>query len=122
VFVRWKQRRNRTRRNDCGGVSTYAYLVKSERIDGKPRLKVIGYVGTVPEGGERHDWRRIRFWGRVDALFARLKLDPDTRASIEHSLATRVPRPLTEEEREEQSRAVWKRIREDLRKGKDLRS
>ncbi len=94
MFVRW-QRRSRKRYG--GSPLLAAVIVECRRVDGKPRQRTVAYLGGIRERfvGE-HERRHEKFWNRVDARLDELGLDPSTRASIEASIAARVPRVTDE--------------------------
>ena len=107
---RWSLRYNKPQR-------VRAVLVESVRVDGKPRLRHIAFIASYEPEPSCSEWTwRGRFWltarQRLDKLANRIT--PEQRASIEASLAERVPR-LPPEEQDEFDRRV-----EELMRGVDL--
>jgi hypothetical protein len=109
MFVRWKRHEGKR------GTSHYAYLVQSQRVGGKPRLRVLRYLGGIKEA-ERHlpvlDARnhftgRWVFWH--DVLKKLGGLDAATRGKVEAALAAVVP-AVTAAEDEEVERVVDRRM------------
>jgi hypothetical protein len=96
MFVRWAVRK-RVRRG--GSPLLTASLVESRRIDGKPRHRFVGYLGSI-----RVDYidnpisvlHRARFWDWAEATLDDLNLPADVRARIEATLESRVPRETEE--------------------------
>lgn len=91
MYVRW-QRRGRVRRGRSSPLLT-AVLVESRRVDGKPRQRVVAYLGGIREAYvDKREWEHRTFWrGVVDRLDA-LGLDLETRARTEASVESRVRR------------------------------
>ncbi len=94
MFVRW-QRRSR-KRYGAPPLLT-AVLVECRRVDGKPRQRTVAYLAGIRERFVgKNAWQHDRFWSRVDTRLDELALDPQTRATIEASIAARVPRVTDE--------------------------
>src|SRR5262249_19337760 len=87
MFIRWRSRPNRAH---IGG-SLIAHLVRSKRVDGKSRGRVLAHLGSCREPVDtlRH---RLWFYEHSDKVLDRLALPPDDRAKIDAQLALRVPR------------------------------
>lgn len=117
MYVRWKRRPaappTLSRVFNKGGDYYYAVVVRSERVDGKPRQKVVKHLAgfhpseLVPKGdhpGYHQNvlYYRRRFWWAVDDGLDELSetgdLTHEARAVMEERIADRVPK-LTEEER-----------------------
>ena len=98
MFVRW-QRRGRVRKAKSPLLT--AVLVESRRVDGKPRQRVIAYLGGIREAhiDERERQHRA-FWRSVDVHLDALGLDPETRARVEASVESRVRRVTPENQAE----------------------
>jgi hypothetical protein len=135
MFVRWERRERvsvkRRRLRDERGRKHYVAapprktgefvlvvrLVKSERRDGKPRQKVVAYLGIVREEYAEHPTHREAFWRRASARLDALGLDPEERGKIEAALLARVPRPSAEEvaaaerKRHEEMQALLEQIK-----------
>src|SRR5262245_31779952 len=102
MFVRWKTRTPRRswyadfpHRNP--GPSYSAVLVRSERVDGKPRQKVVLYLGHIKEKYRHSPARRFYFWERADRLLDSLNLTPAERQKIEEQLSAVVRRAIRDE-------------------------
>lgn len=80
-----------------GEYALSAQLVESRRVDGKPRQKVIKYLGTINESRIHYVGHRIGFWRTAQAAFKALALPPDQQHTIELALHARVPFPSQEE-------------------------
>jgi hypothetical protein len=80
-----------------GDYAHSAQLVESHRIDGKPRQKVIKYLGTINESRVAHVGHRIGFWRTASAAFKALGLPPEQQHTIELALHARVPFPTPED-------------------------
>ena len=98
MYLRW-QRRRRARRGKSPLVT--AVLVESRRVDGKPRQRVVAYLGGIREAyvDEREGEHRA-FWRGVDDRLDALGLDPATRARVEASVESRVRRVTPENQAE----------------------
>jgi hypothetical protein len=107
MFVRWKTRIPRQpwykdfpHRNP--GKSFSAELVRSERVDGQPRQKVVAYLGHIKEKYLDVPSRRYHFWEHVDQQLKALGVSLAERQRIEARLSAVVARATVEEA--EQSR------------------
>lgn len=110
MFVRWKKVRRANKR--YAGKSTpvtlhVAYLVKSERIDGKPRQKTIAYLASIKDYQIQYATHRRYFWQRVKATLQRLTLTEKEVQAIEQALLLRVTIP-TDEDIAEWLRSAYK--------------
>ena len=94
MYVRWKRRPLRRRRIDRSpDWAQSAVLVESRRIDGKPRQRVVRYLGSIREGMlEAIAWQAA-FWRDVEWHLDDLGLDEATRRSVVATLLRTVPRP-----------------------------
>jgi hypothetical protein len=108
MFVRWKRHEGKR------GTSHYAYLVESRRVEGKPRLRVLHYLGGIKEAARhlpvldarQHLTGRWVFWhGALKKLGG---LDAATRQKVEAGLAAVVP-AVTADEDEEVERVIAER-------------
>lgn len=119
MYVRWKKRELRkqvftgkyrwkvvggqrrvvaVRRSEpTGDYALSAQLVESRRVDGKPRQKVIKYLGTINESKITYVGHRIGFWRTASAAFKALNLPPEQQHAIELALHDRVPFPTKDE-------------------------
>jgi hypothetical protein len=98
MFVRWKRHEGKR------GTSHYAYLVQSQRVGGKPRLRVLRYLGGIKDA-ERHlpvldahnrTTGRYDFWCDVRRKLG--SLDAATRQKVEAGLAAVVPALTADED------------------------
>jgi hypothetical protein len=101
MFVRWKRtkrlRRRRSTVRETGRLALVAMLVQAERRDGKPRQRVVAYLGTIGTDRLGHPYPRRWFWEKCDARLGSLTLEPAERARIEAAIEGVVPRPSPEE-------------------------
>ena len=90
MYVRW-QSRSRLRSGKSPLIT--AELVESRRVDGKPRQRVLAYLGGIREAyiDVRERIHRA-FWLSVDAHLDKLGIDPDARARVEARVESRVRR------------------------------
>jgi hypothetical protein len=96
MFVRWKRRalaRLPLDGSSKPGHVRYAVLVKCVRIEGKPRQKVVCYLGHIKERDISSTAHRLRFWATVDRTLDALRLETSKRPLIEQKIALTVPRP-----------------------------
>jgi hypothetical protein len=118
MFVRWKKRekvsRKRmtwrmVRRGEASGpVGSYqvkttgkflwsAVLVNCERRDGKPRQKIVAYLGGIDQECIKHTDHRASFWDGATRKLDDLGLDGATRRKVEASLTAVVRNPTARE-------------------------
>ncbi len=69
-----------------------AYLVENTRFDGKPRHKILSYLGSINEEKRTTLGAIEKFWQSVDTHLKALRLKRDQRAAIEEKLQQRVPK------------------------------
>jgi hypothetical protein len=107
MFVRWKVRQKPPRLYSLdrrARQSLTAVLVRSARVDGKPRQQVVAYLGHFNlDMIDQPAWRK-GFWERADRRLADLALDYATREKIEAALQARIPCPTDEEVRASKER------------------
>lgn len=115
MFVRWKRaRRKDSRHTEVVPGRSYnppiskpewllsAVLVESVRIGGKPRQRIIAYLGSIRESRldpacEYGIFHRGYFWRDATARLEALDIHESERARISAALAERVPPPDPEE-------------------------
>ena len=101
MFVRWKRRNTNPKRTrgwpGLAEHSLYAVLVRSDRVDGKPRQRVVRYLAHIGEQYTGATAHQQYFWERVDAQLDDLGLDDAIRQSVTSSLIEVVPRPSSQE-------------------------
>ena len=97
MFVRWQRRRLKRYRHgyEAGEEVLSAVVVESRRMDGKPRQKMIRYLGTVRESDitRPRPMSLDRFWTRVDVALDELGIRGAARLVMETTIAATVPRP-----------------------------
>lgn len=112
MFVRWKNRACKDWGAWHGRVDrTFsAYLVKSVRVNGKPRQKVVAFLASVREfaldcpwtSGEekarRNRTARALFWEQVEARLTHVVLTEKDRQHLVASLTQVVPQLTAEEQ------------------------
>jgi len=69
-----------------------AYLVENTRIDGKPKQKILSYLGSINDAKIINSGANEVFWKSVDTHLKALNLKRDQRADIEQKLQLRVPK------------------------------
>jgi hypothetical protein len=72
-----------------------AVVAESRRIDGKPRQRLVKYLGAISRADVHRVDVRHKFWTRVDGRLA--EFAPDDRTRFEAALEALVPRPTAEE-------------------------
>src|SRR5258708_38721088 len=96
MFIRWKNRQCKDWQEWHSRVdlTRSAYVVKSVRVNGKPRQKVVAFLASVREfgldcpytQGEEHARRnrsaRYFFWGHVNARLEELVLAEEERQML----------------------------------------
>lgn len=111
MFIRWKNRqcKDRGEWHRRVDLTLSAYLVKSVRVDGKPRQKVVAFLASTRQfqldcpytQGEAKAYRnrsaRYQFWKQVNARLGELVLTEEETQTVSAQLAQVVP-PLSEEE------------------------
>ena len=104
MFIRWKRRpkaptkpRRRPRFRSDKGDSLYCVVVESQRVDGKPRQKVVMYLGSLDEKDREKMWQRVDFWDLVGPKLDSLQLTKRQRTRIEESISVVVARVSDEE-------------------------
>ena len=114
MYIRWKRRPVGANRGYSGSPQNEQHLdvvlARSERVDGKPRQRVVKYLGTIRESyidpasitntyvQTRARFALTWFWEKVDRALGELELDDATRELLAANVAARVPR-LTQEDR-----------------------
>jgi hypothetical protein len=95
MFVRWKRyaRKREKYRKDEPRTLLVATLVQSERRDGKPRHKLVAYLGSIREERMEEERTKKWFWQAADRALEELALPAAERQRIEEALASRVRRP-----------------------------
>ncbi len=107
MFVKWQRRRETSAywQKEAGDL-LMASLVESRRVNGKPRHKLLTYLGSIREkraqGGPEDAVRQDNFWRDVARRLGRRgllgnRISPDEHAKIEEALAKRVRRPAQAE-------------------------
>jgi hypothetical protein len=86
MYVRWKTRPNQTNE------TWYAYLCTNQRIEGKPKSKTLGYLGSIRVDLAPFPPVREAFWQQVQENLATYQLPRPERLKIEAAIASRVPK------------------------------
>lgn len=98
MYVRWKRRaQKKTSRWNPDPQLLAAYLVESRRVDGKPRQRVVAYLGSIGEGFLGEAGPRAYFWRQANSRLDALALSPPARATVESALLQVVRRPSADE-------------------------
>lgn len=85
MFVRWKRKQLKDDR------LKYAQLVKTVQVTGKPRQKVIKYLGSIRESHlECKDYCK-QFWDKVNDNLEKLDLEERTVEQVKFKLQQTVP-------------------------------
>ena len=97
MFVRWKHSRLKRDRHgsEAGEEILRAVVVEGRRVDGKPRQRVVRYLGTIHESDVSRP-RLLsldRFWRQVDAGLDELGVHDVDRLAMASTISARVPRP-----------------------------
>jgi hypothetical protein len=75
MYIRWK-RKERKAIYSFKGKDTllYAVAVESKRVNGKPRQKIVKYLGSISElaQAEGNYYRMASFWNKVEKALAEL--------------------------------------------------
>jgi hypothetical protein len=130
MFVRWKtQERWRTnfvwlrpsksadicyshKEKYYAGKKFSAVLVRSERVGGKPRQKIVAYLGHINEKKAGVPAQRLYFWKAVGYRLDALSLSPTERQRIEEQIGKVITQPTPEEAAriEQEREALWQRL------------
>jgi hypothetical protein len=98
MFIRWQKRPKSVRsRQD---IILMAVLIRSIRIDGRPRQQHMAYLGSISESGLTLLGRRSDFWNSATEALNGLgdQITRVERKSIEKALRSKVgPRPTQRE-------------------------
>jgi len=105
MYVRWKRYARKGEKRYERGVGFVAegrtlwtvVLVESQRIGGKPRQRVVRYLGAMSDHQLCYPARRLDFWRSVERHLDDLGITGDDRGRIEARLAGVVPRPTADE-------------------------
>src|SRR5438445_1807740 len=88
MYIRWK----RCVLRRTADVTLKAFLVDSVRVAGRPRQRILGYLGAIRERYQQAPAHRQRFWHQVTQRLPALGVDPCTQAALEACLARVDPR------------------------------
>ncbi len=95
MYVKWQTKRRSKAWHSRGDLLT-ATLVECRRIEGRPRQKVISYLGSVRlDFVEQHMIHHLYFWDSVSDRLDRIgdRIDTASRQRIEKKLSHRVAKP-----------------------------
>ena len=79
MYIRWK----RCALRRTADVTLKAFLVHSVRVAGRPRQRILGYLGAIRERYQQAPAHRQRFWSQVAPRLSALQVDPRTQAALE---------------------------------------
>jgi len=110
MFVRWTIKKSRvstvysghraaqkTAMNARRGDLLIAQLVESKRVDGKPRQKVIAYLGSIRLHDVKMARHRLAFWRHALAAVRKADFTSEQKHQVGQALQTRVAKPTAEE-------------------------
>jgi len=94
MFIRW-ERRLLARPTPIApeNYSLYAQVVESRRINGKPRQKILKYIGSIKEDCVTNAKDQKNFWEQANKQLDDLKLEPEQRQRLVESLRKKVAYP-----------------------------
>jgi hypothetical protein len=87
MYIRWK----RCARRRTADVTLKAFVVQSVRVQGRPRQRILGYLGAIRQRYQQTPAHRQRFWQQVAPRLTALQMDPGMREALETDLARVVP-------------------------------
>lgn len=95
MFVRWKSRPNHRCWAEPGERQLVAELAECRRVDGRPRQRILAYLGTVAESDISlpRPLSLAAFWSRVDRVLGEIIFDDELRDELAMAIERRVPRP-----------------------------
>jgi hypothetical protein len=101
MYVRWKRHLMSARTADYSWrklherppYSISAVLVRSKRVDGKPRQEFVCHLATISEDHISMSIHRHYFWQKATSQLDALELDQAQRGKLERKLLEVVPRP-----------------------------
>lgn len=99
MFVRWKKRMSTIHWQKDTHYTLSAYIVESKRIDGKPRQKVIAFLGSIKSVALQPHlaFIRVSFYRRIKEKFDELGIKEQDIQKFTRELAEKVPFPTAEE-------------------------
>ncbi len=103
AFIRLKRRQGKK------GLSYYAVLVESGRIDGKPRQRVIKHLAAIQEDKQQYQGFRFRFWEKIEDGLTELGYNPGEIDDLTARISETIHRPS------QADMARWKQEREEWR-------
>ncbi len=83
--------RTRSRRLKQPWPSLVVSIAESRWVDGRPRQKIVAYVGTIRTDEVNVPSARRRFWDRASERLE--QFTPEAKKRIEESIAARIQRP-----------------------------
>ena len=107
MYVRWNRRkRTKTGWRAKKGDYISAVLVESIRVNGKPRQKIIKFLGSIGEDSLNRVFHRRDFWNTSEKNLSALDLSDETMDKIITRLKEVVPRPSEEEIEQEMGKSI----------------
>lgn len=108
MYIRWKKQKRSTKVHGvyflASGNNTHpqgiekeayllsAYLVENVRVDGKPKQKILSYLGSINDAKITNPSANENFWESVDTHLRALSLKPDQKKDIKQKLQSRIPK------------------------------
>lgn len=99
MFARWKRRPlKRAGKDGCQtDEALYAVLVRSVRVRGKPRQKVVKYLGSIRRSEIGNPEERMNFWLTIERELKDIKVEEGPYKKIINTLSKVVPLPTERE-------------------------
>ena len=92
MYVRWKKKNRKRRYNESiPKVTLCAVIVRSQRINGKSKQKVVKYLGSIREEQVKYSYSRDIFWRNVRQKLYELDINTKDREVIIRKLREVVP-------------------------------
>jgi hypothetical protein len=91
MFIRWGKQFLKT------DSSLFVALIRSVRVNGRPRQVYISYLGSIRESRIPSVPRRLSFWEKIDIKIEALSLKPEEEETITRNINNKVPRPSSQE-------------------------
>jgi hypothetical protein len=121
MYVRWNRRKRfKPGWREKEGDYLSAVLVKSSRIEGVPRQKVIKWLGSISEDSLQHISIRREFWVTVEKNLALVELSAEESHKVIASIGKVVPKPSEKElekdhaDRIRRLKEIWERLSRKL--------
>jgi len=96
MFIRWKKKK-RVKKYSGDGVTLSAYLVESQRDNGKIKQKIILYLGSIRSDHIKSTHRKEKFWEAIIKNLNETEIPERDRNNLMAKVEETVPRPTPEE-------------------------